>query len=525
MKTLNNEAFVIAVSKDMQGLLSLSTYIQKIEAENIQRLFLGRLNLEAAHCEEVLDTYGAQNNQKWHHLRKISAVIKGFSKVYYTLLHIRYASPSYFLLPLKEDFKQATEDAIREIHNALKNACQCLCKLNSQLFINLVPQELDPDKFIEHRAEGLLERDRFRKEAEDPGAIAVYLATSFLNLAEESSLLKIYTKLEEEEYASAIPEEISEEKLRLLEDKFHNLQSLYDTYLSGSDVAQRDPSLPVLRGQISVVFHLLECATNLTHYYERHRMYFLQNEMESSPIFPQALLKVLMQYFVAFPERYILASQKLCKEILKHYAEMGEIEVPIPNYRGFHIRPSTLIAKIVGHYGCDVTMILGNTEYNAAMPLDLFRANEEINQKKRKSISLCLTNHRLIAKDVNEIYDPPLMKKILRMVFLDLLEKQKIIIYDNNFSFEDIPPLEGEPLGAFATRGIALYQAMGKMDIVSDITVIFKGDKRVLEDLESLAKNGYGEDKFGNNIVLPPALSYLRRESHPKPPPFLSSSQ
>ena len=156
-------------------------------------------------------------------------------------------------------------------------------------------------------------------------------------------------------------------------------------------------------------------------------------------------------------------------------------------------------------------MTLGNNEYNAAMPLELFRANEEINHVKRQSVAEHLVKHKLIAQDINALYDTPLMKKILRIVFLDLLEKQRIMIYDNNFSFEDLTPLENETLGEFAKRGIALYLAMGKIDIVSDAKVIFRGDKRVLEDIEILAENGYGEDKFGNNIVLPPALSYLRR--------------
>ncbi len=524
MQTLDDRTFISAVSKDLRDLLSLAVCIENMTIDNIHRPILGRLNLEAAHCEEVLDYYGAQNNEKWSPLRKISAVLKGFSRVYYTLLHIKNAIPSYFLLTLKEDFNEATEKAVKEIHQAIVNSCRILCTLNESLAMNIEPKVLEPLEFQENRLEGILEKDRLRKEAEDPGEIAVYLATTFLNLAEESCLLKIYKTLDEEDYASAIPEEISEEKLRLLENKFHNLQSLYDTYLSGSDVAQRDASLPVLRGQISVIYNLLECATNLTHYYERHRIYFMLDGTEEAPILSQDLLNFLMQYFVAFPERYIQASQKLCKEILKHYAEMGEIEVPIPNYRGFHVRPSTLIAKIVEHYGCDVTMVLGDTEYNAAMPLDLFRANEEINQRKRKSVSLCLVGHKLVAQDISAVYDPPLMKKILRLVFLDLLEKQKIMLYDNNFSFDDLSPLEDEPLGAFAKRGIALYMATGKIDIISNMTVKFKGDKRVLEDLEILAKNGYGEDKFGNNIVLPPALSYLRRESRAKAPPLRAST-
>jgi hypothetical protein len=52
---------------------------------------------------------------------------------------------------------------------------------------------------------------------------------------------------------------------------------------------------------------------------------------------------------------------------------------------------------------------------------------------------------------------------------------------------------------------------MGKIDIEMDITVAFAGDQRVLEDIRLLAENGYGEDDFGNNLPLPPKLSYLRK--------------
>lgn len=46
--------------------------------------------------------------------------------------------------------------------------------------------------------------------------------------------------------------------------------------------------------------------------------------------------------------------------------------------------------------------------------------------------------------------------------------------------------------------------------IISGDTVRFQGDIRVLEDIRTLADSGYGEDKFGNNIVLPKSLSYLK---------------
>lgn len=40
-------------------------------------------------------------------------------------------------------------------------------------------------------------------------------------------------------------------------------------------------------------------------------------------------------------------------------------------------------------------------------------------------------------------------------------------------------------------------------------TVLFKGDKRILHDLEILAEHNYGEDFDGNQVPLPPELSHL----------------
>ena len=52
--------------------------------------------------------------------------------------------------------------------------------------------------------------------------------------------------------------------------------------------------------------------------------------------------------------------------------------------------------------------------------------------------------------------------------------------------------------------------AIGKIDINVELRAKFTGDKRVLADIKLLAESGYGEDNFGNNIVLPEKLVYLR---------------
>ena len=101
--------------------------------------------------------------------------------------------------------------------------------------------------------------------------------------------------------------------------------------------------------------------------------------------------------------------------------------------------------------------------------------------------------------------------RAVRGVVMRLAEEAKIVLYE-----QPLPPVEGQlgerqPVLSFIVDAVARLQALGKIDIVTSVTVTFRGDRRVLRDLQLLAANGYGEDAYGNNIALPDELSYLRR--------------
>jgi len=67
--------------------------------------------------------------------------------------------------------------------------------------------------------------------------------------------------------------------------------------------------------------------------------------------------------------------------------------------------------------------------------------------------------------------------------------------------------LDGEEYDA--ANILSITMAAGRIARKGDKTVMFKGDKRVLEDLKLLAKANYGEDNKGNPTELPPKLAYL----------------
>ena len=56
--------------------------------------------------------------------------------------------------------------------------------------------------------------------------------------------------------------------------------------------------------------------------------------------------------------------------------------MPIPKERGFHSRPSLLVAKIVQHYGGEVNLWINKDSFDASSVLDIQWAGGKIEKNK-----------------------------------------------------------------------------------------------------------------------------------------------
>lgn len=508
---INEQDFREIAARKSNELLYLAHQVRACDDLNtlLTRPFFGRMHYEAAKVEEMLDAYNARNNDYWSRFRSLVAAAKVFTDVGYMFRHLQYTAPDYRLLPIDQDFFSETQHAMTVI-------LETIGRISNELLLEAAKLQMNPDPdlfkyiaFEETLVHARLPQTRQPRRTESPGKTVVHLATVFLNQSEESQLLEIHRKVSRNEYASCIPDTVSEKDLRLIEGRFHNLQSIYDTYISDSNFESQNSDLPVLRGHVSIIFHLMEIATRLAHYYERHMTvlgrYFKENSEKL--ISAADLLDILMGYNISFANLFLKTGQNLCRHMIQEYAEQGEILVPVPAYRGFHVRPSTLVAKIVIHYGSKVFLEFDGTMYDASSPLELFRVNERINAIKRQKVAEHIVNLPVL----KQLADAEIQESTLGVVLMGLWEQEKVVLYDGSISIDDFPSFEGETLAEYAKRGLAHLLAMGRIDIRTDIKAKFIGDKRVLEDIRLLANHGYGEDNFGNDIVLPRELSYLRR--------------
>ncbi|NJN47151.1 MAG: hypothetical protein HC808_12465 [Candidatus Competibacteraceae bacterium] len=509
---IDEQVFRDLVARRAWRLLSLAYHLSDhVSVKSaLKRPLLGSLLSQATQLEEMLDTYGARNNRRWCRFRALTAAVKLFANVSYKLLHIWYAVPDYRLLPIEHDFVAATERALAFTGEVLMEAAGGLLEQAKRLDVfSFVDVGYTKDRYAEYRLAGRLAHDRPTRRIKSAAETVTHLATAFLNLAADSELLHTVVKIQPNEYTAYCPELVSEESLRYLKYRFHNLQSSYDTYVSETQVEHLDMDLPVLRGHISVVFHLLEIATELVHYYERHVNTKTGDlSLRRRPILsPDALLTVLMGYALTYASYYVACGQRLCQSMLKRYAEIDSIQVPVPSYRGFHVRPATLVAKIVLHYGSEVRMELADDAYDAAAPMDLFRANEKINAGKRRWLASEIAHLPLPKRTMTDRQ----IQAAIKQVIATLAAQNKVVIYQQPLQLTETFTLKEGDLLAQVTAEIARLLATGQIDINTDLTITFVGDKRVLADIKLLAQAGYGEDRFGNNTPLPKELVYLRR--------------
>ncbi|WP_143559230.1 HPr family phosphocarrier protein [Alkalispirochaeta americana] len=466
----------------------------------VERAPLGIYIQETRRLEELLDAFGSRDNAFWAPFRSVSAAAKLVSDLLYKVLHLKYAAPFYSLFPLEDDFLVATDKAAHLLTEVLAEISEALLQLGEEKGLSLPDSAFDDFCSGRETPSFVLPKDRECRLNPEARRFVADLATAFLNQVESSGIIGSYEATRDCPLAETIPHLFSERQLRRSENEFHNLQAEYDTALAGTKTEQCDKGLPYLRGHATVIFHLLELATALSHYYERHVIFCAARGLPVRFLGEQRIQALLFDYALKFSVHYLGKARDLCRMLLQKYAEIGSVTVPVPVYRGFHVRPSSLVAKIVLHYGTEVTLELDGETCDASSAMDIIRFNENIYAVKR----------RRLAEEVTTIAER-LGGDDLMPVFLSLLEEKKIVLYSGDLHLQDFPRVPGETIGEYANRGIARLLATGKIDIRSDIDVTVRGDVRVLEDIRTLAHHGYGEDSFGNNISLPASLIYLRR--------------
>lgn len=338
--------------------------------------------------EDFLDYHGAKNNKKWYFFRELSAAVRHLSLACYSQKHILNRLPHYCLSDV-DLFRNEGEATLRFLTETLINLGPVIIDEARNQGIPIPDSGFDMIDFTSIITHEILPYDIDDLGNGEQRKNIVKIASDFLKIAEHFETFAFYQPYSLKDILQIVPDKVNEVEIRRFEMLVHNLQSFFDTYVDHTGFSLRDTKLKAFRGHFSVVFHLLQVMGRLLHFYERHLhdagykdIYKRVRDRLAGLIDPEILLDRTINYGLYYVCHYLINGKDLAKLILNENIERGQIEVSIPITRGFHCRPSLLVAKIVQHFGGQVDLIVGKERFDASSVLDIQYAGGKIQQEK-----------------------------------------------------------------------------------------------------------------------------------------------
>lgn len=378
--------FVPLAKKAAGSMLSIAVYFPDKNAARLSKRFYVTCIKESQELEDFLDDHGAQSNKTWVYFRELVASIRNFSSTAYMVSHM-LSRINFYCLDTRstQSFRRDAAAVLEFLHTSLTILCEHLTAEAELLGLIDTPVVLDENSFDESIVTQVLPHNINDERGTDIEEKVARVATELILAHDKSQSVLFEKKLSARNLCSTIiPDRINEETLRDLEAHVHNAQSIYDTYIQKKPFEAKNPNLLSLRGHISVALHLLGVAKELSHFCERHEMGVrkeLTRKKIGKIIQRKKLLDVIVNFALHYYTIFINDGKNLANEIQNSFTVVESVSVSVPEGLGFHLRPSTLVAKIANHYGSRMTMMVNGKEFDAASVIDIMWAGGMIKKE------------------------------------------------------------------------------------------------------------------------------------------------
>ncbi len=343
-------------------------------------------------CEDFLNSQGAKSNKKWYLYRELSEAVRHLSNAGYSQKHILNRM-SFYDLPDISGFADAGEKTIEFIINSLRKLSPVIIDEAKRLHIPIPEHPYQISDFPDVVGCEMLPADIDDDKKEEQNKNIVRIATDFLEIAAYFEEFGLHEPYDIDKIRKIVPEKVNEVELRRYEMLVHNLQSYFDTYIIYGGFAPGNAKFKKFRGLFSVSLHLLQVMGRLLHFYERHlheagykNIYKKVKTQLSFLVDPEQLLECTVNYGLYYICNFIEKGRILAYELLNATIDRTSIRVGIPKDRGFHCRPSLLVAKVVQRYGGEVRLWVGPDSFDASSVLELQYAGGKIQQEKIEEV-------------------------------------------------------------------------------------------------------------------------------------------
>ncbi|KPA10291.1 phosphotransferase [Candidatus Magnetomorum sp. HK-1] len=373
----------------------LVTFVHIHQFSNKHDIFTKKLYarlISTSHLlEDFLDFHGAKSNKEWYYYRELAATVRHLSLAGCSQKHISNRIDQYHI-EKPESFEQDGLLNHQFITQTLVNLSETILSEADRLGMK-VPEKLDWEYYPRLSANDQLEFDIDEEfEGLDKKELRknyVKIANDYLNIAKEFEQHAFFEPYTMKKLKATVPEKINEVEIRRYEMVVHNLQSYFDSYVVYGRGSAYDLKLKKLRAAISIPLHLLKMMGRMLHFYERHiidagnkDVYKQVKSKLGTLVNSEELLDRTINYGLFYVCTFLISGKEWAVEILNENINQGTVKVPVPQPKGFHMRPSLLVAKIVEHYGGKVTLCVGDRKFDAGSVLEIQWAGGKIHKEE-----------------------------------------------------------------------------------------------------------------------------------------------
>jgi len=391
MEIIKEEDFVPLANAASNNMLGLCSYFQTNKDKKFSKRLYAALFNESTELEEFLDDHGARTNKKWLYFGEIVASIRNLSSTAFIINHIQRRIKFYKLQ--SKNINAFIADSQKRLDFLNKSILALLCVLEHEA--HDLGLTIPRGKFSEHNVDEIIVIKTLPHDIDDEGVMNIdehisHIATSFIeayNLSDSVLFEKKITAKDIE--GNVIPDKINEETLRFLETHVHNAQSMYDTYVHKTPYESQNKLLQSLRGHISITLHLLGVARMLSHFFERHESTVRKEHTRkkiAKIITRKKILDIIINFALYHYTVFVKEGHHISEQILDCFTVVAAAVVNVPEGLGFHLRPSTLVAKISNHYNAKVHMIINKKEFDASSVIDLMWAGGMVKKEEIKQV-------------------------------------------------------------------------------------------------------------------------------------------
>jgi phosphotransferase system HPr-like phosphotransfer protein len=374
---ITEKKFLLLAQTASHEFLKICNYLEDRHDGFTQKFYMHVIK-ESQELEDFLDDHGARTNKSWVYFGELVASVRNFGRIAYTLMHVLRRYNSYYLAETKiERFLESAKKTMNFLNQSIIALFEEMGKECKKLGINLPVEKIRDEDFKEIYPSKVLPHNIGEEEGVDEKKNAVKIATEYLNITKRFMGLECVSRFNPQELKEVIPCKVSEDKLREFQFTIHNLQSIYDTYIKNTSLESENSYLKSLRGHISITLHLLEIACWLSHFYERHESEIRHEKTKKKIekiINKELVLESTINFSLFYVNEYLQEGTTQANSILKAYTKIDTITLKVPEGLGFHLRPSTLVAKVVNYYGSNVMMIVKDKRFNAGSPIEIMWA-------------------------------------------------------------------------------------------------------------------------------------------------------